>query len=118
MELGNLARLLALASRTSVKLWTVATGSLLFSHDIIPGSDLLTFCFDEEEMKLIAAIVSKDLVIWEIRSGALLQSQYWSVSGSFEAEMTTGCPPIVIKISLEQRQWPLPIVACLFFYGI
>ena len=100
MELGSLAALLAAGSRRSVKLWNVATGSLLFAHDISPGNDPLTLCIDDEGTRLMTATMKKDFITWNIPNRKIVKNQTWAEK---DAASTVGRPPTVIKISLEHR---------------
>ena len=103
MELGSLAALLAASSRTSVKLWNIATGSVLFTHDISPGNSPLTLCLNDDGTRLLAATMKKDFMAWDIPSGSIVKHQPWAESGIVDAASTVGRPPTVIKISLEHK---------------
>lgn len=103
MELGSLAALLASSSRTSVRLWNVATGSVLFTHDLSPGNDPLTLCIDNDGMRLMTATTKKEFIAWDIPNGSIVQHKSWTESGIKDAASTVGRPPTVIKISLEHR---------------
>ncbi|KAL8821642.1 MAG: hypothetical protein Q9223_000334 [Gallowayella weberi] len=103
MELGSLAEFLAASSRTSLKLWNVATGGLLFTHDLLPGSDPLTLCIDDNGTRLLAATARKDFFVWDIPNGNVVKHQQWAESGTTEAAWTLGRPPTVIKIDLEHN---------------
>lgn len=103
IELGNLAELLAASSRKSIKLWNVATGSLLFTHDISPGHDPLTLCIDDDGTKLRAATAKKEFIVWNISTGSVVKRQQWTEGGIEDAASTVGRPPTVIKISLEHK---------------
>ena len=103
MELGSLAALLVSASRKSIKLWNVATGSVLISHDIAPGFDPLTLCINDESTKLMVANTKKEFIQWDIPSGNIERQQQWAESGIMLAESTLGRPPTVIKINMEAR---------------
>lgn len=103
MELGSLAGLLAASSRTSLKIWNVATGSILFTHDILPGHDPLTLCIDDSGTKLLAATARKDFITWDIPNGNIVKHQRWAESGVMEAASTLGRPPTVIKIDLAHN---------------
>ena len=103
MELGSLVALLATTSRTSVKVWNVATGSVLFTHDISPGNDLLTLCIDDDGTRLMTATTKKEFIAWDIPNGEIVKHQPWAESGIKDAASTVGRPPTVVKISLEHR---------------
>lgn len=75
LELGSLATLLAASSRTSVKLWNVGTGSVLFKHGISPGNERLTLCFDDDGTRLLTATTKKEFVAWDIPNGNLVKHQ-------------------------------------------
>ena len=103
MELGNLAVLLAASSRRSIKLWNVATGSLLFKTDISPGNDPLTLCIDDDGTKLMTATAKKEFIVWDISTGSTVKRQLWTEGGVENAASTVGRPPTAVKISLEHQ---------------
>ncbi|KAL8912191.1 MAG: hypothetical protein Q9171_002753 [Xanthocarpia ochracea] len=103
MELGSLAGLLAASSRTSLKVWNVGTGGLLFTQKILPGNDPLTLSIDDDGTRLLAATARKDFMVWDIPNGNIVKHQAWAESGGTEAASTLGRPPTVIKIKLEHN---------------
>lgn len=103
MELGSLAALLAASSRKSVKLWNVATGSILFTHDISPGNEPLTLCIDDDGTRLMIATMKKEFIAWKIPNGSVVKHQRWAENSIKDIASTVGRPPTVIKICLEHK---------------